>query len=267
MDAVRIVALLALIGCGRVNFGYPVVACEDVVSLDSLVGSGDQCFTRHEGPIHQPGARDACHALGGHLATVTSQEEQDDLVRLGFRGPTRIGLSTFQNVIFLWETGEPLVFTAWAPGYPMTYNNGESNGMIDASGTWTTDVHIAAHDFACEIEPWLVVDGHGYRVHWRAGTWLEGKIACEDMGGHLATIDSTPELEAITRLGAQVPWLGMTVSGGVPSWLTGEAVTYTNWQETEPNDPGDTCVRLTDNQTWADRPCSEAAAAICERDE
>src|SRR6186997_1917254 len=114
--------LLVACGCGRVSFGYPVVPCDEVVSLDSVLGPDKQCFTRHDGPVNAENATPACWGLGGHLATIASQDENDAIVSLGLTGPTLIGLGT-KNATpsFVWETGEPLPFTAWAAGYPMYY--------------------------------------------------------------------------------------------------------------------------------------------------
>ncbi|HWW01022.1 MAG TPA: C-type lectin domain-containing protein [Candidatus Acidoferrum sp.] len=63
-------------------------------------------------------------SLGGHLATVRSQEEQDWIFNTfgSYGGQQRllwIGLNdTNQLLDFMWVSGEPLIYTNWASGEP-----------------------------------------------------------------------------------------------------------------------------------------------------
>jgi len=266
MTSVRAVVVL-LVGCGRVNFGYPIVPCDEVTSLSSRLGDNEHCYTRHDGPVQVTGARNACHALGGHLASVTSQEENDDIVSLGLTGATRIGLSTAGAMSFAWESKEALVYTAWGPGEPIYAVNADTNAAIHPDGSWRGLPDLNVAPFACEIEPWHVVDGHGYRLSYTVATWLDAKRACEEMGAHLVTITSAAERDAVAWLGAPFSWIGLTITAGVPSWITGESVDFLAWEATQPDETFDSCVQVTDVEDWVDRSCIETVPAICERDE
>lgn len=81
-------------------------------------------------------------------------------------------------------------------------------------------------------------NGHTYHRIDEDITWHEAKEFCENMGGHLATITSKEEQEAIESLiknGTQKQyWLGGYNDGGW-KWVTGEKWSYTHWASGEPN--------------------------------
>ncbi|MCI9004133.1 MAG: hypothetical protein HFH39_02605 [Lachnospiraceae bacterium] len=69
-------------------------------------------------------------------------------------------------------------------------------------------------------------------------SWDEAKEKCEKLGGHLVTITSKEEQEAIAGLlqgqKRNAYWIGG--KNDVESiWVTGEGFSYTNWAEGEPN--------------------------------
>ncbi|HKW29549.1 MAG TPA: C-type lectin domain-containing protein [Verrucomicrobiae bacterium] len=70
-------------------------------------------------------------ALGGHLATIRNQTEEDWIFReFGSYGGKQhllwIGLSdTAKKFHFSWSSGESLSFTCWAPGEPNNAGRGE----------------------------------------------------------------------------------------------------------------------------------------------
>ncbi len=82
----------------------------------------------------------------------------------------------------------------------------------------------------------IVWNGHTYQIFDVSMTWSSAKAFCESKGGHLATISSAEEQSAIERLldqgGKKQYWLGLDTQTG---WVTGEAITYTNWDSGEPN--------------------------------
>ena len=74
-------------------------------------------------------------------------------------------------------------------------------------------------------------------------SWTDASDYCESKGGHLATITSEEEQEAVYGLvkdkGAKnVYWIGASSSSGTDfKWVTGESWGYTNWGSGEPNNP------------------------------
>ncbi len=85
----------------------------------------------HLAPGTWTDAEDEAQRLGAHLATIRSQAEQD-WVWSTF-GPAGLGANDLwigltdrvtQNV-YLWQSGEPLVYTNWGPGEPNNATSGE----------------------------------------------------------------------------------------------------------------------------------------------
>jgi hypothetical protein len=90
------------------------------------------------------------------------------------------------------------------------------------------------------------VNGNSYELITSEGglTWGEAKQAAEDLGGHLATITSAAENDFIVAelgIGLNPYWLGgfQQAGSGEPAvdwqWVTGEAFSFTNWANGEPN--------------------------------
>ena len=81
-----------------------------------------------------------------------------------------------------------------------------------------------------------------YEVFNEAVTWKQAKTRCEELGGHLATITSEKEYNAILNLlpknERHLYWLGATDSEreGKWEWITGEPFIFTKWHQGEPND-------------------------------
>ena len=84
-------------------------------------------------------------------------------------------------------------------------------------------------------------EGHRYLICNDSMSWTEAKEKCEEMGGHLVTINGAGEqrfiADHIEKDGIQKHhyWLGGTDAGkeGEWRWVTGEPFVFTNW------DPGD----------------------------
>lgn len=85
-------------------------------------------------------------------------------------------------------------------------------------------------------------NGHLYQRFDDTTTWHDAKDACDNLGGHLATITSAEEHDFVyDSLVFDAPddmvWLGATdeVAEGTWAWVTNEAWDYTHWAGGEPN--------------------------------
>jgi len=93
--------------------------------------------------------------------------------------------------------------------------------------------------------------GHSYYYFEHSEiTWEEAKARCEARGGHLLTITSQEEQDAVYGYIQQYAhpdidiWIGIQASESEKpwsEWVTGEAVTYTNWGEGEPDGTNGQC--------------------------
>lgn len=94
--------------------------------------------------------------------------------------------------------------------------------------------------FANQYKPFSFTCGeHSYELYNDLLTWEEAKTKCEELGGHLVTINSQEEQSAIesalNNAGRSDFFIGGQTVNGHPTWITGELFEYTNWSDGEPN--------------------------------
>lgn len=96
---------------------------------------------------------------------------------------------------------------------------------------------------------WTAGSGHFYELVASPISWSEALISAQSslLGGtpgHLATVTSSSEEDFILQSFGSVPlqtgggvWIGLSDAAqeGTFVWVTGEALSYTNWQSGEPN--------------------------------
>jgi hypothetical protein len=106
--------------------------------------------------------------------------------------------------------------------------------------------------FAQGAVQWRVADGgngHWYRaVHQSGISWDNARSAAMTLGGDLVTLTSAAENAFVVAKFRDSqparPWIGLqqSIGGSEPSggwgWVSGEAVTWTNWGPSEPGDDG-----------------------------
>ncbi|MGN1166984.1 MAG: Ig-like domain-containing protein [Lachnospiraceae bacterium] len=93
---------------------------------------------------------------------------------------------------------------------------------------------------------------HYYYVYDRDSEWTQAKNYCESIGGHLVTITSGEEqqfvVELIQKYGQRKNyWLGGHQNGSNNSswyWVTGEAFSYTNWANSQPDHSNEDCLMM-----------------------
>nr|XP_012323016.1 mannose-binding protein C isoform X1 [Aotus nancymaae] len=99
-------------------------------------------------------------------------------------------------------------------------------------------------------------------------TFDKVKALCAQFQASVATPMSQAENTAIQSLVKEEAFLGITdeETEGQFVDLTGRRLTYTNWNEGEPNnaDSREDCVVLLRSGRWNDVPCSSPYLAICE---
>lgn len=84
-------------------------------------------------------------------------------------------------------------------------------------------------------------NGHHYYLYDNSSSWDNAEIYCEKIGGHLATITSEEENNAVYGFlrskGYENAYFGFSDQSaeGTFLWITNEEVEYTNWASGEPN--------------------------------
>lgn len=202
-------------------------------------------------------AKADCEALDGHLVTITSSEENyfvnnlvgGNAIWIGF---TDRGLEGTWG----WITDESITYSNWGPREP---NGGifENYAEMTSTGEWK-DVFEKTNFYVCEWDNRRITNnGHEYQLISISKTWVEAKMSCIARGGYLVTITSSDENDFVTNLaGENIIWIGMTdeLIEGSWQWVTGEYVTYTNWDRGEPNDAagGEDYAEMLDHGLWND---------------
>lgn len=208
-------------------------------------------------------AKAACEAKGGHLATITSEEEQKKL-NLYNGGNHNLWIGGYKNAEgqWCWVTGEPWEYENWGDGEP----NNSSNVVADENcvAMWPEKWNDLANSntyeqsgYVCEWEASDAAEetqvegytGHVYEFYtlpeseWESGpiTWQQAERRCAWKGGHLAVIESSTEnfllYSAMKAKGYENAYFGFSdeSSEGNWKWVDGTSTAYTNWHSGEPN--------------------------------
>lgn len=208
-------------------------------------------------------AKAACEAKGGHLATITSEEEQQKL-NLYNAGNHNLWIGGYKNADgqWCWVNGEPWTYENWGDGEPNNSSNvvaGESCVAMWAE-KWNDLANSNTYEqsgYICEWEASDVAEetqvegytGHLYEFYtlpeseWESGpiTWQQAERRCEWKGGHLAVIESSTEnfllYSAMKAKGYENAYFGFSdeSSEGNWKWVDGTSTAYTNWHSGEPN--------------------------------
>ncbi len=217
-------------------------------------------------------AESYCESQGGHLVTITSEGEQNAIFEYlqDVAGDTDIWIgfkdTETEGDWSTWVTGEAVTYTNWGYGEPDDGSGGQDHGVICSGsrsgsgyniepGQWD-DRQSGSRTFICEWDytmesPYevdsqgrIIYNGHTYFYYTDSMNWENAESYCESQGGHLVTITSEGEQNALYEYIQDVAgntdiWIGFNdaeTEGDWSTWVTGEAVTYTNWGSSEPDD-------------------------------
>ena len=209
-----------------------------------------------------------CKSIGGHLATIQSQEENDYIYSLiisnGYSS-AYFGLTDQDNEgTWKWTNGEPVNYLNWASSEPNSENSEENYAMFYykyADGKWNdgrwsdnttaficewderNDQDDKTNNNIPESSEFMDFSNHSYKVidNSEITSFQEANKYCKSIGGHLATIQSQEENDYIYSLiisnGYSSAYFGLTDQDneGTWKWTNGEPVNYLNWASSEPN--------------------------------
>ena len=119
---------------------------------DGAVQFQGNFYWRFEQKMSWPEAKKACEDVGGHLVTISSEEENEVVTKLAGKKDCWLGFSDVaEEGVFVWVTGEPFEYQAWAPEEP---NGGTSQnwGEYYRWGDGWDDRASAEIRFICEWE-------------------------------------------------------------------------------------------------------------------
>jgi cysteine-rich repeat protein len=279
---------------GRVNIRVtpvfdPVVAHNDVIVTrqDTPITIDDVVLFANDRNVDQRRLRILGVASGPHGEVTLSGHSVTFTPEPGFHGQ-----SVFNYVVTDESSFSPAhVIVAISPGC--------GDGVIDAGeqcddgnandfDDCTTQCAVPAKCDATErpggdqfiIDP---ATGHCYGLYDREHTtFAAAEDACEQAGGHLATLTSPQEASLAVILTRTLPVLGNTpwIGGrddandtdAIFAWVTGEPFVFAQFDDGEPDDDASSggrgdCLRINASTRWADADCERDTSAlgrICE---
>ena len=114
------------------------------------------------------------------------------------------------------------------------------NTASDGSGIWFTAETEVTEDITVYAiwSQYRIYMGHSYRIVTQGLSWSAAESWCEAQGGHLVTITSSGEQGFLEQYMDEAAgnwdlWIGTASPWG--SWVTGEAIGYSNWGTNEPD--------------------------------
>ena len=257
-------------GATQENTSQPTFGLECASCLNPITPVAEQEFNGSkyllfDSSIPWNDAKNYCEQFGGHLATVTSAEENTFLqafISNGSQTGYWLGATDAESEgTWKWVTGETFSYADWYTDNPN--NSGEREHYLeirkDYNNQWNDDTidkyvstALATEGFILEIDMKnykntneLLYNGSQYILFDISLPWHYAQEYCESIGGNLAVITSQEEnaviQELISKGNKQGYWLGAndTETEGVWKWVTGETFSYTDWYADNPNNGGD----------------------------
>ncbi|XP_077592286.1 macrophage mannose receptor 1 [Stigmatopora nigra] len=242
------------------------------------------------------GARDFCLAIGGDLMSV---HDAQDLRNAQFHSSDAawIGLSLLgTNEGFAWTDQSPYGYENWGYGEPNNYNDVEHCAEVQTYyGRHWNDRHCESYnDWICQIqkgatpkpEPvlvtptvnvtadgWLLYNDSQYFINTEQQPMEAARAFCKKNFAELAVITAESERKflwrQIVKSSEDQYYIGLTVNLDHSfSWLDDTPVTFTAWEQNEPNfaNNDENCVTIYKSMGyWNDINCGFELPSICKR--
>uniref|UniRef100_A0A8C3KED6 MRC1 protein n=1 Tax=Calidris pygmaea TaxID=425635 RepID=A0A8C3KED6_9CHAR len=248
------------------------------------------------------GARDFCRAIGGDLACIHSEEEQNLIISLRrdyIHFSYWMGLSALDSDGgFIWSDGSPVNFEKWAHGEPNNYDGNEKCGVFSGYNNMNwNDLYCGyMQDYVCQIkkgaplkpepsstlnyeyvvgeEDWIIYNHKEYYFSKDPMPMEKAREFCRKNSSDLAVIESESEKNFLWKYTFYKDWgnnfyIGLSVSlDRTFRWMDGTPVNYVAWAPNEPNfaNNDENCVVMyAQTGTWNDLNCGSVELFICER--
>ncbi len=252
-----------------IDFGTTSVQAADTYDIpDEAVSYNGHYYMIYEDSVTWTEAETLCEEMGGHLATITSDEENsfiENFISSGTKYFYWLGATDeVDEGVWLWVTGETWDYSNWitSDGQP---DNSEYDGetenylsIISSRKGWNDlcnggdtsgNCVLSNGGFVCEwgVDGYNVLsngaiefNGHYYYLYEKGYTWEEAEAYCEERGGHLITVTTQEEQDLVEYMLSFAQrnsyWMGGHMDeDGSWYWLTGEDFSYENWASGQPD--------------------------------
>lgn len=235
----------------------------------AFCGTDGSVFALYDYEVGFYQAKQICEDLGGHLATIMSDEEETAVVNMiNAVSTTRKGFyigvhDSKANGHFEYIDGKELSEyldgngqhnPPWGSGEPNNLTTETAGEIYMETKKWNNaSVTAANRGFICEFEAsnkpiaQIRYNDNDYLLFNNSLSWTDAENACEQMGGHLVTISNRDENTAVTELARDNLhphyWIGLHRNQSNHwAWVTGETISetgYENWATDEPSESTD----------------------------
>ncbi|XP_063777609.1 macrophage mannose receptor 1-like [Pseudophryne corroboree] len=249
-------------------------------------------------------ARDFCRAIGGDLLSISSEEEQQVVLKMlqhidVYRQTFWVGLvSSDPDEGFTWSDGTPMGYERWGFGEPNNHEGVELCGEVrtDFRVSWNDRNCDVPADWICELrkgaelkaEPtkpatpeyqhtsdgWIILDDTQYYVSKEEMTMDKAQEFCKRNFGGLTTISSLTERKFLWKYALKYRksdafFIGLKLALDKEfKWMDNSPMDFVGWARNEPNfaNNDENCVVMyRDLGYWYDTNCGDPNAIICER--
>ncbi|XP_072045742.1 macrophage mannose receptor 1-like [Amphiura filiformis] len=253
---------------------------EGACDVDSYIPFQNSCYKLSNERLNRPDAMSACASDGGHLADITSMEEQEFIVSIlkaSGAGDAWFGLLQYK---FIWSDRSPLLPKTWHDIY--TNEDAICMYLREESGyDWHDRLCVdyrykykSVCEFQAEGKCPNAFENSCYKVLDESLTRTEAHRACTSDDGHLADITSLEEQEFIVSIlkasGGGYAWFGLLKDPDAEAtfaWSDGSPLKHNEtWQDIDTNE-NTICMRLREDSGWHDRKCDREFKFVCEIEE
>lgn len=245
-------------------------------------------------------AKEYCEKQGGHLATITSKEENDAVGELIEKYSDEnyeeyfIGMTDEDSADnYLWITGEEFGYENWDAGEPsnaffvLVHERYQNYGAILKDGSWDdvnnyANVCAPVFGFICEYEKDFtynnvtIINDKVYELYEREYPITFANEFAINKGGNLVSITSEQEqiaLIAWIQANSDIEQISIGANDvdteGIWQWSNGEVWSYAPWDDGEPNDYYDNedyATLILDSGKWNDVPGENSFSFVVEYD-
>uniref|UniRef100_A0A671WE13 Mannose receptor C-type 2 n=1 Tax=Sparus aurata TaxID=8175 RepID=A0A671WE13_SPAAU len=233
-----------------------------------------------------------CQKMEANLVSVHTLPELEFILHID---QLWIGLhDTDMQMDFQWTDHTPVIFTYWHPFEPNNFRNTQEDcvSIWGAEGRWDDSPCNLTLPSICK-KPGTKTDGkpqhqdckQGWKWHSPACYWVgedlltfdEARKSCENNGAALVTITNRFEQAFANSLvfgrSGDSFWIGLhdQSSPGSFHWLSGDEVSFTNWNRDQPGTVRGGCVSMATGFAtglWEVRECASSKAKfICRQNQ
>ncbi|MBN3312067.1 MRC2 protein, partial [Atractosteus spatula] len=251
------------------------------------------CYRFNAEKMEWEDAQKACQKMEANLVSIHTLPELEFIIKSVKRDVNElwIGLhDTKMQMNFEWSDRTPVIFTYWHPSEPNNFNNTQEDcvNLWGPEGRWNDNPCNKSLPSICK-RLGTKTDGkildHGCKPGWKwhspscyllgeeSMTFDEARKTCISSEATLVTIMNRFEQAFVSSLvygrSGDYFWTALQDQNGTGAfhWLSGDEVTYTNWNRDQPGfSKGGCVVMATGGATglWEVKDCSSAKAKyIC----